>query len=195
MSAKTIWEKWLCFWINRGTFLEPWIICCNELLLRIFRKGFCIRLPYEPAFVNIFTCHHEETWLQECPSVFKPVIYHRYIDDTFLLYRDKLHAEILFDYMISKHSFIKFSTDHESSNSLAFLHVLIRRSNSCFTTTFYRKSTPPRLSISFFQPLLRINQNWSSQNICSVSIRKLSNHIPLQRKFEFIEYMFHNNGF
>ena len=40
-----------------------------------------------PPLPKVFLCYHEKIWLQNCPSEFKPVIYRRYVDDTFLLFR------------------------------------------------------------------------------------------------------------
>ena len=42
-------------------------------------------LPLGPTFANLFLCFHENKWLEECPSEYKPKIYRRYINDTFLL--------------------------------------------------------------------------------------------------------------
>ena len=44
--------------------------------------------PIEPTFANIFLCVHEILWLEKCPSEFRPVIYKRYVDDTFLLFQN-----------------------------------------------------------------------------------------------------------
>ena len=46
-----------------------------------------------PTLANVFLCYHEKIWLQNCSSEFKPVIYRRYVDDTFLLFRSKHYIE------------------------------------------------------------------------------------------------------
>ena len=38
-----------------------------------------------PTLVNALLCYHEQVWLEYCPLEFKPVLYRRYIDNTFLL--------------------------------------------------------------------------------------------------------------
>ena len=43
------------------------------------------------TFANIFLSYHEQIWLKNCPCEFKPVIYKRYVDDTFLLFQSKDH--------------------------------------------------------------------------------------------------------
>ena len=55
--------------------------------------GVAVGSPLRPTLANVFLCYHEKIWLQNHPSVFKPVIYRRYIDDTFLLFRSKHHIE------------------------------------------------------------------------------------------------------
>ena len=49
--------------------------------------------PLGPTFANIFLSYHEKIWLKNCPCEFKPVIYKRYVDDTFLLLRSKYHID------------------------------------------------------------------------------------------------------
>ena len=55
--------------------------------------GVAMGSPLGPTFDNVFLCYHEKIWLQNCPSQFKPVIYRRYVDDTFLLFHSKHHIE------------------------------------------------------------------------------------------------------
>ena len=51
--------------------------------------GVAMGSPLGNTFSNVFLCYHENIWLQNCPSEFKPVIYRRYVDDTFLLFLSK----------------------------------------------------------------------------------------------------------
>ena len=44
--------------------------------------------PLGPTFANIFLCAHEILWLEESQPEFRPVIYKRYVDDTFLLFQN-----------------------------------------------------------------------------------------------------------
>ena len=46
-----------------------------------------------PLGPTLFLCYHEKMWLRNCPSEFKPVIYSRYVDVKFLLFRSKQHIE------------------------------------------------------------------------------------------------------
>ena len=49
--------------------------------------------PLGSTFANIFISNHEQFWLKSCPCEFKPVIYKRYVGDTFLLFRSKDHIK------------------------------------------------------------------------------------------------------
>ena len=56
-------------------------------------EGLGMGLPLGPTLASIFMCHHEETWIRDCPAAFAPAKYLRYIDDTFLIFRHKSHIE------------------------------------------------------------------------------------------------------
>ena len=56
-----------------------------------------------PTLANVFLCYHEKIWLQNCQSAFKAVIYRRYGDDTFLLFRWIHHIEKFLNYLNRQH--------------------------------------------------------------------------------------------
>jgi len=60
-----------------------------------------------------FMCHYEEQWLEKCPDQFKPVFYRRYVDDTFMLFRDASHVPLFQDYLNKKHDRIQFTCEIE----------------------------------------------------------------------------------
>ena len=113
-------------------------------------EGLGMGLCLGPTFANIFLCYHERAWLTDCPENFRPSFYKRYVDDTFLLFRQADHAALFLDYLNSKHPNIKFTCEHESSGSLSFLDVNVSRSCNKFTTSVFRKSTFTGLGTSFF---------------------------------------------
>ena len=61
--------------------------------LYIQKDGMAMGSALGPTFANAFLCFHEKKWLQDCPPEFKPVFYRRFVDDTFLLFKDPLHIE------------------------------------------------------------------------------------------------------
>ena len=80
-------------------------------------------------------------WLNECPSQFKPVVYKRYVDDIFVLFKSKEHLKLFVNYMNSKHRNIKFSFETEDSNNFSCLDVKISRQNKRIVTFIFRKAT------------------------------------------------------
>ena len=95
--------------------------------------------PLGPALVNVFLFYHKNVWLQNCPSEFKPAIYRRYVDDTFLLFRSKHYIEKLQNYLNRQHKNDRFTFETENKNSISFLDIKISRDNNKFTTSVYRK--------------------------------------------------------
>ena len=139
--------------------------------------GMAMGSPLGPTFANAFLCKHENAWLNDCPEVFKPVLYRRYVDDCFLLFREQHHIPEFLNYLNSRHNNIKFTAEHESDNRLAFLDVLVTRSNNILSTSIYRKPSTTMLGTNFFSGIshkfklaslkcglhraFRISSNWT----------------------------------
>ena len=85
------------FLLNEQTYLQ----------IDGYTEGGCV----SSALANIFHSHHETTWLDNCPSEFKPVLYKRYVDDIFLLFRQHFHVRLFFYYVDSLHTRIKFTCE------------------------------------------------------------------------------------
>ena len=105
--------------------------------------------PLGPTFANVFLSYYEQIWLKNFPYEFKPVIYKRYIDDTFLLFRPKDHIEKFRGYLNCQHPNIKFTSEIEENNSISFLDIKISRVNNSFSTSIYRKVTFSGVFINF----------------------------------------------
>ena len=151
--------------------------------------------PLGPTIANIFMCSFEETWLEQCPPEFKPSRYYRYLDDTFLLFKEVHHSQLFFDYLNQKHPNIKFTKENENNGALPFLDVHVRRSRDGFSTSVYRKPTFSGLGTSFFSycsKKFKINSIHTlihrAHNISS-SLRSFCMEIS------FIKSFFHINGY
>ena len=118
---------------------ESSFIFDNKLYKQI--DGVAMGSPLGPTLANAFLCYYEKTWLNECPSQFKPVVYRRYVDDIFVLFKSKEHLKLFVNYMNSKHKNIKFNFETEDSNNFSFLDVKITRKNKRFVTWIFRKAT------------------------------------------------------
>ena len=96
--------------------------------------------PLGPTLANVFLCYHENIWLQNCSSEFKPVIYRRYVDE---------HSYFFARNITSKNSETIYIVNIKTSNSLLRLKMKtpyrfltsITRDNNKFMTSAYRKPT------------------------------------------------------
>ena len=143
---------------------------------RLFRQidGVGMGLPLGPSFANILMCFYKKIWLHDCPYDFKLILYRRYVDDTFLLFRDPSHVNLFLHYVNNKHPNIKFTCENEINGTISFLDIKISRLNNKFTTSVYRKSSFTGLGMNFFSfctPQFKINSIrtliFRAFNICS----------------------------
>ena len=94
-----------------------------------------------PTLANVFIYHFETIWLKNCPAHFKPIVYRRFVGDTFLLCRTMDHFEKFKNYLNKQHKNIKFKSESEENGSLSFLDINITRENNRFVASVYRKPT------------------------------------------------------
>ncbi|XP_057305452.1 uncharacterized protein LOC130642384 [Hydractinia symbiolongicarpus] len=98
--------------------------------------------PLGPTFANAFLCYHEQNWLNNCPTEFKPVYFKRYVDDIFVLFSSPDHLPKFQNYLNKCHPNISFTSETEKSNKLSFLDISITRDvDRKFITSIYRKPT------------------------------------------------------
>ena len=97
--------------------------------------------PLGPTLANLFLCHYESIWLDNCPIKFRPVYYRRYVDDVFMMFNDKGDVNKFLRYLNSRHTNIEFSKDEERDDKISFLDVNITREKGKLVTSIYRKDT------------------------------------------------------
>ena len=105
--------------------------------------------PLGPLYANVFISFHEQIWLQNSPCSFKPVLYRRYVDDCFLLFRSLNHVPLFLKYLNQQHHNITFTSEVERDGKLSFFDIDISRSQGKFSTSVYRKPTFTGLSTNF----------------------------------------------
>ena len=89
--------------------------------------------PLGQTLANIFLSHHEENWLNKCPTEFKLRLYRRYNGDIFVLFESTESARSFCQYMSSKYQNINFIVE------VSFLVVKICGKESRLVTSVYRK--------------------------------------------------------
>lgn len=60
--------------------------------------GVAMGSPLGPSLANVFMCYFERQFLTNCPAEFKPIFCRRYIDDCFLVFRQRSHTQKFLDY-------------------------------------------------------------------------------------------------
>ena len=102
--------------------------------------GIAMGSPLDPVLANIFVGYNENKLFDFST---KPQLYKRYVDDTFAIFENEAECDEFFNILHSLHLALKFTSEKEESESLAFLNVKIQKSDSKFITSVYRK--PPLL--------------------------------------------------
>ena len=157
--------------------------------------GCAMGSPIGPTFANVFLSHYEKLWLQDCPDQFKPLLYRRYVDDTFLMFQDPNHIPLFLNYLNSKHDNIEFTSEVETNNCLPFLDIKIEKSHGGFQTSIYRKPTFTSLCTKFssFIPI-QYKRNLV-KTLVYRAIQICSSYNLLNVELTFIRKLLFKNGF
>ena len=94
--------------------------------------------PLGPALANIFVGYQEAKLFNMAK---RPLVYFRYVDDTFAIYNNEKDCNTFFIHLNSLHPSLRFTYEKESNHSLFFLDVLVERYDSEFLPSVYRKPT------------------------------------------------------
>ena len=125
--------------------------------------GVAMGSPLGPSVANIFMCSLEQRYLSSCPSQFKPILYRRYVDDTFCLFKERSDIDLFLNYSNRIHSKIQFTVEVENCSSLPFLDILVEKTNNSFSTSLFRKKTFTGLYTNFSS----LSPNWYKTNLIS----------------------------
>ena len=90
--------------------------------------GLAMGSPLSATLANIFLCHHERKWINECPVDFKPTYNITYVDDTFAIFENQDQANKFLDYMNKQLQKIKFTIETEH-DKIPFLDLLVRKTS------------------------------------------------------------------
>ena len=153
--------------------------------------GVAMGSPLGPALANIFVGYQEEKLFIDNNQ---PLIYFRYVDDTFAMFEDELNCNLFLKQLNSLHQSLNFTHEKEVNGKLPFLVVLVEKSNKKFLTSVYRK---PSFSGQYnrwdsFGPKSRKNNLIGTLvhralEICSPS--------KLPQEIDFIRSILYSNGY
>ena len=151
--------------------------------------------PLGPTLANVFLCYHEQIWLQNCPSEFKPVIYRRYVDDTFLIFCSLHHIEKFRNYLNRQHKSIKFTSETENENSISFLDIKITRNNHKVMTSVYRKRTFSGVFTNFGSFIPKSYKYNLQFTLLHRAFKLCSNFERFHQEIDKLKTIFENNGY
>ena len=141
--------------MNKKQFHELLVLSCTGNIflfngtLYLQKEGCAMGGCLFPLLANIFMCHPEEKWLSSCPPAFKPFFYRRYVDDTFLLFKNPSHIPLFKEYLNTQHPNINSTSESEVDNQLPFIGVKVMHQDLGFTTCVYRKPTDTGLGMNY----------------------------------------------
>ena len=144
--------------------------------------GVAMGSPLGPTLANVFMCHFENIWLENCPAHFKPIVYRRFVDDTFLLFRTKDHVEKFKNYLNKQHKNIKFTLEIEENGSLSFLDITITRENNKFVTSVYCKPTFSGIFTNFESFIPEMHKRGLIETLLHRSFRLCSSYENFRRE-------------
>ena len=153
--------------------------------------GVAMGSPLGPALANIFVGYHESKLFSKLS---KPIVYCRYVDDTFVIFNNELDFDNFFNNLNLLHPALQFTFEKENNSSLPFLDVLVTKSKNQFTTSVYRKPTFTGQYIHWnsFGPKKR------KTNLINTLVHralKICSDTTLDQEIEFIRSVLIENGY
>ena len=94
--------------------------------------------PLGPTMANIFVGYYEAKLFS---TIERPIVYTRYVDDTFVVFSDVTQKENFEKNLNVLHRCLKFTSEVEAENKLPFLDVLVDKQDGRFFTRVFRKPT------------------------------------------------------
>jgi len=110
--------------------------------------GVSMGSPLAPTMANIFMINLEKK-ISNFTGI-KPTLYTRYVDDIFLIFKDKSNLEPFFTFMNSLHPNIQFTYEVEKDHVLPFLDALVFVKDNRYFTSQYFKPTDTGLYLTPF---------------------------------------------
>ena len=153
--------------------------------------GVAMGSPLGPILANIFVGYMEEQLFRKTDH---PIVYVRYVDDVFAVFKTMHDSTLFLDQLNSMHGSLQFTCEHEVDCRLPFLDVHIERTPDRFITSVYRKPTFSGQYIrwtSFCTKRRKLNListlTHRAKNICSDE--------TLQQELNSIRLLLANNGY
>jgi len=148
-----------------------------------------------PVIANIFLNHFESNHIQNCPESIKPILYKRYLDDTFLLFDNENLAIQFFNYFNQKHKNISFTFEAEKENKISFLDVTVERCDNSFSTNVFRKNTFSGQGTNFFSNIFYKYKISSIYTLINRAFVISSSYKNFHSEIEYLQSYFISNNY
>ena len=133
--------------------------------------------------------------LENCPANFKPIVYKRFVDDTFLLFQTKDNVEKFKNYLNKQHKNRKYTSKIEENGSLSVLNITITRENNKFVTSVYRKLTFNGVFTNFESFVPEIHKRGLIETLPHRSFRLCSSYENFHWEIETLKSIFKHNNY
>ncbi|CAF3273243.1 unnamed protein product [Rotaria socialis] len=159
--------------------------------------GVSMGTPLPAIFAEIFMANFEEEHLSGLlnNNDSKLLLWRRYVDDTYTIFKADAGEDEIRQLLNTFHPSIKFTTEPEANNTIPFLDVLVKRHDSGFDTTVYRKKTTTKLMLKWDSLIPTAYKRSSIISLVTRAIRICSKYGPLHDEFQQIRLMANFNGY
>ena len=149
--------------------------------------GVAMGSPIGPLLADVMINYVIDKAIERTPLDHKPKFFCRYVDDCFATFTNTSSIEIFLRNLNSVHSQIQFTKEVESHNSLAFLDVLIEKTDKGIKTSTYHKPTRTGhlTKFSSFSPL-RYKRNLVN-SLLHRSYSVCNSYSQIDTEFRFIK--------
>ena len=151
--------------------------------------------PLGPVLANIFMCKLEEQAITNFLGN-RPIVYKRYVYDTFLVFENQADMDVFFQWINQQHSQIKFTCEKEENGTLPFLDVLVQRTtDGSLCTSIYRKPTFSGLYLRWDSFVPKTFKKGLVNGLLCRAWRLCSNYILFHSEVLFIRETLKSNGY
>lgn len=184
--------------ITKNLFIDLLNFCINENNFfsynnKIYKqnRGLAMGNPLSPILADIVLEKLLSTQLSELTQ--QPTFIKKYVDDLIFAIPDS-EVENMYDKFQSFNSSIKFTIEHETSNTITFLDIRLHRNNGKIITNWFSKSTASQRLLNYLSAhprQMKINVARSFVN----KIFDLSNPIFWNNNKTIIRHILQKNNY
>ena len=113
------------------------------------------------------------------------------MDDTFLIFKCRAHANTFLDYMNSQHPKIKFTMETENDNKLPFLDILVTKTQNNLNTSIYRKDTFSGLGVNYLSKCFSNFKNNAFSTMFYRAFRLTSSYEAFHNEIMYLKKVFY----